>query len=199
MSRGAYASFLTIFITLFVLVGSAPPQERQPEKETTAEKPAKVLAGYTVLVVQKFSVDPKAAQAGFDENRAKLLQAQVVVQLSEKKLFRQVLDGSGLPATQPASEAPQEAAKPDLLLSATVTDFAPGSRAKRYWVGFGAGAAKLKMAFAFRDAATGKVLLQTEHQHKFWIGAFGGSKTDAMNKTAEGMVKSLVDDVKQNR
>jgi len=55
------------------------------------------------------------------------------------------------------------------------------------------------MHFAFRDAASGKEILATDHQHKFWIGAFGGSKNAATTRTAEGMVKSIVDDIKHNR
>jgi Domain of unknown function (DUF4410) len=194
MCQRASLSPALVLVFVFALVGPAAGQN-----ETRTEKTWKVLAGYSALVVQKFNVEPKAAEAGFDENRAKLLQAEVVVQLHEKKLFDDVLDGSNLLGAQPGAEAPQKNAKSTLLLTGVVTDFEPGSRAKRYWVGFGAGAAKLRMSFVFQDAAIGKDLLRTEHQHKFWIGALGGSKNNAMNRTAEGMVKSLVDDIKKNR
>ena len=96
-------------------------------------------------------------------------------------------------------KSPADKSKPKLILSGTVTEFDPGSQAERYLVGFGAGAAKLKMHFVFQDADTGKEILSTDHQHKYWIGAFGGSKNAATHRTAEGMVKSIVDDIKHNR
>ena len=102
----------------------------------------------------------------------------------------EVVGGNSPPPTQPDAQPPAENGKAKLLLSGTVTEFEPGSQAERYLVGLGAGAAKLKMHFAFQDAATGKEILFTDHQHKFWIGAFGGSKNAATTRTAEGMVKS---------
>ena len=80
-----------------------------------------------------------------------------------------------------------------------MTDFTPGSRAERYLVGFGAGAAKLKVQFVLQDAASGQELLRVDDHRTYWVGTFGGSKNDALNKTAEGMAQSLINDIKKNR
>ena len=117
----------------------------------------------------------------------------------QKKIFDEVIDRSETAAARASVNPPQRDGKPSLLLSGTVTEFEPGSQAERYLVGFGAGAAKLKMHFSFQDSATGTEVLSTDHQHKFWFGNFGGSKKTAMSRTAEGMVKSLMDDIKHNR
>src|SRR5262250_2033627 len=96
---------------------------RVTSQETPKEQSAKPLAGYTVLVVERFKVEPTAVKAGFVEAQAPVMQS--------------------------------ENGKQQLLLSGTVTDFEPGSQAERYLVGFGAGAAKLRMHCVFQDAATG--------------------------------------------
>ncbi len=183
---------LVAWVAAALLLGA--PATSQEKKEP----PAKPLAGYTALVVERFKVEPAAVQAGFVEAQTPVMQAEIVLQLIKKKLFDEVIPGDGVTPSQPGAPSPT-GDKPKLLLSGTVTEFEPGSQAERYLVGFGAGAAKLKMHFAFQDAATGREVLVTDHQHKFWIGTFGGSKNAAMTRTAEGMVKSIVDDVKHNR
>src|SRR5262249_54694256 len=168
-------------------------------QENKHEPSAKPLSGYSVLIVDRFKVDPDAVKAGFSEVQAPVMQAEIILQLVRKKIFDAVMDGSSLHSTQRDAQSPAPNGKPRSIFSGTVTTFEPGNQAERYLVGFGAGAAKLKMHFAFLDAVTGKEVLSTDHQHKFWIGAFGGSKNAATTRTAEGMVKSIVDDIKHNR
>jgi len=183
----------TAVIAVFLLGSVATSQEARKGQS------GKPLAGYSVLVVDRFKVDPAAVKAGFVEAQAPVMQAEVVLQLVKKKIFDEVIDGGSLPPAQPDAPSPAEDGKARLMLAGTVTDFDPGSQAERYLVGFGAGAAKLKMHFTFLDAATGKEIFSTDHQHKYWIGAFGGSKNAATTHTAEGMVKSIVNDIKRNR
>jgi len=159
-----------LVIAAFLLVDRAIPQENKKEQS------AKPLSGYSVLIVERFKVEPAAVKAGFVEAQVPVMQAEIVLQLVKKKIFDEVIDGSSLPPTQSGAQNPPENGKTKLLLSGTVTEFEPGSQAERYLVGFGAGAAKLKMHFAFQDAATENEVLFTDHQHKFWVGAFGGSK-----------------------
>jgi Domain of unknown function (DUF4410) len=188
----------TLLMTL--LVCSFPQGDRTTAKDTpTKEHSTKPLAGYSVLVFEKIKVDPAAINAGFVEAQVPVMQAEIIVQLFQKKIFDEVIDRSDAPTARATVNPPQGDGKPKLLLSGTVTAFEPGSQAERYLVGFGAGAARLKMHFSFQDSATGKEVLSTDHQHKFWFGSFGGSKNTAMTRTAEGMVKSLTDDIKHNR
>src|SRR5713226_5081096 len=188
--RNMCKSFLVVLVIAAFLPGDrATPQENKKEQS------AKPLTGYSVLIVEKFKVEPAAVKAGFLEAQIPVMPAEIILQLVKKGIFDEVVDGSSTPPTQPGAQPPTENGKAKLLLSGTVTEFEPGSQAERYLVGFGAGAAKLKMHFAFQDAATGKDILFTDHQHKFWIGAFGGSKNAATTRTAEGMVKSIVDDI----
>jgi hypothetical protein len=186
-------SLAALVIAAFLLADRATPQESKKER------PAKPLAGYSTLIIEKFKVEPAAVKAGFLEEQVPVMQAEIISQLIEKGIFDQIVDASNPPPARPGTQPPPEDSKAKLILSGTVTEFTPGSQAERYLVGFGAGAAKLKMHFAFQDAATGKDILFTDHQHKFWIGVFGGSKNKATTRTAEGMVTSIVEDIKHNR
>lgn len=185
---------VTLLVSTFPLGDCTAAQDKHAKEHST-----KPLAGYSVLVFEGVKVDPAAIRAGFAEEQAPVMQAEIFVQLIQKKLFDEVIDRSETAAARASGIPPQKDGKPILLLSGTVTEFEPGSQAERYLVGLGAGAAKLKMHFSFQDSATGAEVLSTDHQHKFWFGNFGGSKKTAMNRTAEGMVKSLMDDIKHNR
>ncbi len=191
---------LLVGILLGVTVVRSAPQESEKKNN-----PGKPLAGYQVLVLQSFKVDPAAEQAGFGDAQAKLLQAALLIKLRQtKKLFDAVIDGaSGAAATSASgdttSQAPAASEAKKLVAAGTVTNFTPGSRAARYVIGFGAGAAKLQVEFVFQDAASGQELLRVNDHRTYWAGTFGGSKNDAMSKTAEGMAQSLTNDIKKNR
>jgi hypothetical protein len=187
------------FLLALVIAAFLPSWNRAISQESKTEPHTKLLVGYSVLIVEKFKVEPAAVKAGFLEAQIPVMQAEIVLQLVKKGIFDEVVDGSSLPPARPGAQPPAEDGKAKLILSGNVTEFEPGNQAERYLIGFGAGAAKLKMHFTFQDAATGKDILLTDHQHKYWIGAFGGSKNAATTRTAEGMVKSIVDDIKHNR
>lgn len=182
-----------------LVISSVPQGNPTTAQETPTKHSTKPLVGYSVLVFEKIKVNPAVINAGFVEAQVPVMQAEIFVQLFQKKIFDEVIDLSDTPTALASIMPAQGDGKPKLLLSGTVMEFDPGSQAERSLVGFGAGAAKLKMHFSFQDSATGKEVLSTDHQHKFWFGTFGGSKNTAMTRTAEGMVKSLIDDIKHNR
>jgi hypothetical protein len=121
---------VALAIAAFLLGDSAVPQESKKEQ------PAKPLAGYSILIVEKFKVEPAAVQAGFLEEQVPVMQAEIILQLVKKGIFGEVIDGSSLPPAQPGAQPPAEHGKAKLLLSGTVTEFEPGSQAERYLVGF---------------------------------------------------------------
>lgn len=179
----------------------------------TAEAGSKPLASYQVVVVEKFTVEPTDATVGFPRGNEAQVQGEVVDRLREKRLFEQVIDATETEAveatakTEAAPSAPAEASassapvRQEVRLSGTVILYTKGSRAKRYLVGFGAGAAKLKVRFIFRDAATGQEVFRTERQGKFYgtISFVGGGKGEATSEAAGDVVDGLIKDIKKNR
>ena len=62
-----------------------------------------------------------------------------------------------------------------ILLRGKVADIHPGSQAARYWAGFGAGSAWVKINGEIVDAKSNDVLLRFEQQRVGAMGMFGGS------------------------
>lgn len=69
-----------------------------------------------------------------------------------------------------------------ILLRARVESMDPGSRAARYWAGFGAGAARTRLAGEAVDAATGKVLFRFKQERRSGVGVGGGSYVELLNR-----------------
>ncbi|HVG10349.1 MAG TPA: DUF4410 domain-containing protein [Thermoanaerobaculia bacterium] len=58
----------------------------------------------------------------------------------------------------------------------------PGSKAARYWAGFGAGAARAEVSGEVVDAATGKVLLRFKQERRSGVGVAGGDYVKLMQR-----------------
>jgi len=105
-----------------------------------------------------------------------LLAASISLKLRESKLFGTVsIAGNEASAQPPATGV--------LIVEGKFLAINPGSRAKRYWVGFGAGRSGVVVSGRVIDG-TGKVIAEFEHGRHSGIGFYGGS-----------YVKFLTDDV----
>jgi hypothetical protein len=69
-----------------------------------------------------------------------------------------------------------------IILRARVESMDPGSRAARYWAGFGAGAARTRLAGEAVDAETGRVLFRFKQERRSGVGAAGGSYVELLNR-----------------
>jgi len=86
-----------------------------------------------------------------------------------------------------------EGAKDDgtLILRGKVTQMDPGSRAARYWAGFGAGAARTEIQCEIVDAASGEVLVRFKQERRSGFGMGGGSYESVLTRN----LKQLGEDV----
>ena len=153
-----------------------------------AEKP---LAGYTVLVVEDLTIEEGELTKDFDPLWAPLLHKGMMRQLEKKKAFPQLVDAPGAAA----------ATGKRLILSNRVVEYSKGNRAARMLVGWGAGAAKMRIQFVFKDAETGAELFRTEREGKYagWLSGTGGTKEEAVIESAGDVVDRLLDDIKKQR
>lgn len=69
-----------------------------------------------------------------------------------------------------------------LVVRTKVLTLDPGSRAARYWAGFGAGAARAEVSGEVVDAATGKVLLRFKQERRSGVGVAGGDYVKLMQR-----------------
>ncbi|MFY9822055.1 MAG: DUF4410 domain-containing protein [Thermoanaerobaculia bacterium] len=80
------------------------------------------------------------------------------------------------------AEPGEKAAPGTLVVRGTVTKMDPGSRAARYWAGFGAGAARTEISGEVADAATGRVLFRFRQERRSGVGAMGGGYEELMER-----------------
>ncbi|MGB5132239.1 MAG: DUF4410 domain-containing protein [Steroidobacteraceae bacterium] len=76
-----------------------------------------------------------------------------------------------------------------LRLDGTVVSFEKGSRAKRYFIGFGAGKAFCTIQAVFTDKATAQQVLKANFDGEFSMSFFGGSADEAV----DSVVKAFID------
>ena len=76
-----------------------------------------------------------------------------------------------------------------LRISGVVTRFKPGSREKRYLIGFGAGATVVEAQVWFTDGTTGRVVLGRQVKGTTWMGVGGGDSQNAGTSLARKIEK----------
>lgn len=88
----------------------------------------------------------------------------------------------------------QEKAKKEpkaLIIRAKVVEMDPGSKAARYWAGFGAGAARTQITGEVVDAATGQTLLRFTQERRSGVGTMGGDYEKLMNRNLRTIGEDL--------
>ena len=76
-----------------------------------------------------------------------------------------------------------------LVLDGTLISFQKGSRAKRYFIGFGSGKAYCTIQSVFTDKKTGEQILKLNFDGELSMGLFGGSSEEAV----QGVVEAYLD------
>jgi hypothetical protein len=99
------------------------------------------------------------------------------------------LEGTRVSAADGA--APTE--KGTLILRGKVLEMDPGSRAARYWGGFGAGAARTKLECELVDAASGDVLLRFTQERRSGVGVGGGGYVDLLQRNLRTIGRDLAE------
>lgn len=145
------------------------------------------LKDYRIVVVKLFKVTEPELN---DEEDKKLaaemppyLQAELVRRLRESDLFARVINASETDYTQGSEKA--------LVLDGEITRLAPGARALRYLVGFGAGRSKAQSEMRFLDAQTGTVLMVTADRGVAAFGIFGGDSRDHLRESFDDMARNV--------
>jgi hypothetical protein len=147
---------------------------------------------YTAIVLAPFTVAASEIKDDEDARLAKdmaaYFQAQLVRRLEAAKIFARVIDAAA------SAEVPQGVRV--LRLEGEIPKLTEGSQALRYFVGFGAGAAKAQIETRLVDLQSRRVEMITADRRAAGMGIFGGDGrqfvTESMEQMAEGYVKLLV-------
>ena len=165
-----------------------------------SQTPAKPLANYNAIVVEKVAIEKSPQNDKFPEGYDAALQRKIIEELRKKKVFADVIDPLIEEAFKRYNNPPPPGER-RVVLWTTIIDFNPGNRALRYAVGWGAGATKIKVRFVFKDPVSGEEKLMTTAQGKFlgFISVVGSSRNHAVNEASGDVVDALIRDIKKNR
>ena len=166
----------TIVLGFVVLLVSACASHRY----TVVEPRKKEFTDYRILEIRDFKCnlmdkESKALAAGFAD-----------------KLYENVMkDRQEHPDEVVFEQVVRKTDKTDgvLMLDGTVISFEKGSRAKRYFIGFGAGKAYCTIQSVFTDKKTGEQILKLNFDGELSMGIFGGSEEEAV----QGVVEAYLD------
>lgn len=166
--------WLVATVPLVLLVGACASS-----RYTVLDPPSEPLANFNVLQINDFS-------SNLTDTDSMNLAARFADQLHEKimkdraenpgeSIFREVVRGT-------------DEVDSVLVLNGTVIAFDKGSRAKRYWIGFGAGKAYCTIQAIFTNKATGEEVLKTNFDGELAMGFFGGDEQEAVDAVADSFI-----------
>ena len=140
---------------------------------TLDETPNQSLKNFDVLEIRNFT-------STLDDPDSK----DIAVRFADK-LHAEILEDRALnPGQSVFKEVVRSTERSDrvLVLEGAVISFDKGSRAKRYWLGFGPGAVLCTIQSTFKDKATGEVLDEVNFDGKHMSGGpLGGKPEEVMN------------------
>lgn len=161
-----------LILGLFVVLFGCIPVSAQ-----TANAKDSITNKYQNIEVVRFEIKEGT---NFPAESRDVIMTQIVEELKQLKKFKQVSN---------VGETISAEAGPTVRLSGTITKYKPGSRAKRYLIGFGAGATKVVAHITFTDTTTGNVLFEKDVDGNVWIGLFGGESSGATRGLAKEVAK----------
>lgn len=151
---------------------------------TVVEPPSKSLTDYSVLEIPEFKSNLN--DAGSEE----------LARRFAGRLHRAIMEHR--------DENPQDVVYEEVTLytdksegvlqmQGTVISYEEGSRAKRYWIGFGSGKAYCTIQAVFINKETGEELSRTNFDGELAMGLFGGDADEAV----DGVVNAFIDYMQQ--
>lgn len=145
------------------------------------------VKAYTVLAVEKLPVAPEVINDDEDRKVAAAMpsyfQSEMVRRIREANLFARVVNLSETSFTAGTERA--------LRLQGKITQLDPGSRALRYFVGFGAGRSKAQAELQFVDVQSGEVVMVIADRRVAAYGIFGGDSEEHLQESFGDMARDL--------
>ena len=172
--------FLTYMLILLVIGSVTGCTHRY----TVVELPTKSLTDYRVLEISTFESNLNDARSRGLASKFAARLRWAIMKHREKKPEDVVYEEVTLNTDKTEGV---------LLMQGTITSYEEGSRAKRYWIGFGAGKAYCTIQIIFINKETGEELSRTNFEGKLYMGVFGGDSIEAV----DGVVDAFIDYMKQ--
>jgi hypothetical protein len=136
------------------------------------------LADYDRIVVEPFDT----SETPLPEEKDNTYTPVKNVLASVTPPFVEGLSGDLAKPPAEVGEAGKKAEAGALVVRGKVFEMDPGSKAARYWAGFGAGAARTGIEGEVVDARTGTVLLRFHQERRSGVGMLGGDYEKLMQR-----------------
>jgi len=170
----------TIFLLLIMIGITACASHRY----TVVEPPSISLTEYSILEIPEFKTNLNDAESQELAKRFAGRLHKAIMNFREKNpedvIYEEVTMNT-------------DKSKDVLLMQGTVISYEEGSRAKRYWIGFGSGKAYCTIQAVFIDKETGEELSRTNFDGELAMGLFGGDADEAV----DGVVNAFIDYMQQ--
>ncbi|MGB4810862.1 MAG: DUF4410 domain-containing protein [Methylophilaceae bacterium] len=149
------------------------------------------LSDYATIIVQPFDTANIKLPAKEDNTFEPVQEAQAQFNALFLKKIQEEFSPIPVDATGKADKSNM------LLVRGELIEIEPGSKAARYFAGFGAGHARVGIHCEIVDAKTGSVLAEMTHTRASSGGAFGGSYEKLLHNLTEEVGDDVVTLVKQ--
>ena len=151
---------------------------------TVVKPPSKSLTDYGILEISEFKTNLNDAESRELANRFAGRLHLAVMNFRENNPEDRVYEEVTLDTDKTRGV---------LLMQGTIISYEEGSRAKRYWIGFGSGKAYCTIQVIFTNKETGEELSRTNFDGELAMGLFGGDADEAV----DGVVKAFIDYMQQ--
>ena len=170
--------------TLLALVVFGTVAGCASHRYTVVEPPSKPLTNYSVLEIPEFNTNLSDAES---KELASRFATRLHLAVSEhrKNNPEDVVYDEVTLKTDKTTDV--------LVMQGTIISFEEGSRAKRYFIGFGSGKAYCTIQVVFTDKETGEELSRTNFDGELAMGLFGGDSDEAV----DGVVEAFIDYMQQ--
>ena len=148
------------------------------------------LAKYSKIAVQPLDVE----DVKLPEESDNTYEPVKKVLASATEGFVQGLRGSVEPKVD--IQAKPKKSADTLVIRGKVLAMDPGSKAKRYWAGFGAGAARAQLEGEIVDAKTGAVLARFTQERRSGVGVMGGGYQELMQRNLNAIGEDVANILK---
>jgi len=149
---------------------------------TVVEPAGKSLTSYNILEIAQFKTNLNDAESKELADRFAGRLYRAVMEYREENPTERVYQEITLDTDQ---------TKGVLLMEGTVISYEEGSRAKRYWIGFGSGKAYCTIQVVFVDKETGEEISRTNFDGELAMGLFGGDADEAVDGVVEAFVEYM--------
>ena len=196
-----------VVVSLFVLSIAALPMYARGKKTPATTEPGKYtgwgpdIDQLEVVKKFKFSNYNKVAVEPFDTSAVKLPEEKDNTYEPVKSVLASSTEGfvqglrSGIETKVAIDEKPGKGAE-TLIIRGKVLAMDPGSKAARYWAGFGAGAARAKLEGEIVDAKSGDVLARFTQERRSGVGVMGGDYQELMQRNLNAVGKDVANILK---